>query len=393
MEENKDKIKLSFYLTPAKNPHDGITVMLRNVLNNCNNLEVNGGAYLGINENKENMNVYYKETFPFINSNIKKTIFPKKLLVLENNFRLPLNYSKLLGKNRDAYVFFYNFVPHNNVKGKKILVMHDLTPLKLDCKRKPKILKVIDRYKFYMKRYKYAVSQADLILTLTEFSKKDIIEHFPEAEGKIKIIGCGVDTRKFLERQPEEKIKEVREKYNLPEKYILFVGQARENKNLARLLKSYSQLPNKLKEEYGLVYANTTAELNALAERLDVQEKVRLLNGIDFEDLVAVYQGATVFSLVSLNEGFGIPLIEAMASEVPVLCSNISCLPEVVGEAAITVDPYSEDEITKGLIKILSDEGLRKRLVEQGKERIKIFTWENVAQKFEQYVGELVDKN
>ena len=242
-----------------------------------------------------------------------------------------------------------------------------------------------------MKRYKYAVSQADLILTLTEFSKKDIIEHFPEAEGKIKIIGCGVDTRKFLERQPEEKIKEVREKYNLPEKYILFVGQARENKNLARLLKSYSQLPNKLKEEYGLVYANTTAELNSLAERLGVQEEVRLLNGIDFEDLVAVYQGATVFSLVSLNEGFGIPLIEAMASEVPVICSNISCLPEVVGEAAITVDPYSEDEITKGLIKILSDEGLRKRLIEQGKERIKIFTWENVAQKFEQYVEELIN--
>ena len=374
-------MRISVNLTENRNIHDGISVYLQNILSRCENVEINGWAILNRNEDINKETDLLKGIYPFINVKLKKTIFTKTQLKLIYNFQFPINYKKLIG-NADIYLFFNNFMPKNNIKGKKITFIHDLTPIKSNPSRL--------KNKMYMDRYKYSIKHSDLIITVSNYSKEDIIKTFPQANGKVKVVYNGVNTTKFSEEIESEKQEKVQNKYNLPPKYILFVGQARENKNLKRLLKAYSLLSDEIKNKYGLVFANTNQELVELSKELKIDKNVRLLNGIANEDLVAVYKMSSVFALVSLNEGFGIPLIEAMGAGIPVICSNISCLPEVVGEAAVLVDPYSEEDISNGLERILNDNELRQDLIKKGYERIKLFTWENSVQKFKEYLSDLI---
>lgn len=382
-------------MTEAKSPNEGITVFVKNLLKSCKKIDFFGGAYIGIEENKKNIKSYFKNNFPNIDVKVKKIVIPSKFIKLFS-YRLKsfLNFSSLLSiKEADAQIYFYNFIPRNNIKGKKIVFIHDVTPIRDETTKNKKILKLFNYYNYYYKLFKNSTEKADLIFTVSNFSKEDIIKTYPIAKDKIKVIYPGVAIEKFEIRYTDEEINKVKEKYNLPKNYILFVGQPRENKNLKRLLKAYSMLSADLKEEFGLVYANTTEELNNLAKDLKVENNVRLLKGIEDEDMVPIYQASSCVCLVSTNEGFGLPLVEGMASKVPVLASNISCLPEIVGDAGVLVNPYSEEDIKTGLEKILTDNELRQKLIKLGEERAKFFTWDNTAKNFEKYVEEFLNKN
>ena len=377
-------MKITFDLTDAYNPHDGITVLLKNIISRLYDCDIKVGALIGINEKKNYYKKYFSDNFPNIrNIVIKKTFIPRRFIPQIYNRYLPIGYRKIFN-NSDVFVYFYNHIPKSNVMGKKVVVIHDLTPLKIQ--------EYSTKRNLYLNRFNYTIENSDLILTVSEYSKEDIIKTFPQANGKVKVIYSAVDITRFSEIIEKDKQEKVQNKYNLPPKYILFVGQVRENKNLKRLLKAYSALPEAIKNEYGLVYANSNQELKDFAKELKVEKRVRLLNGIEDEDLVAVYKMSSAFALVSLNEGFGTPLIESMGAGVPVICSNISCLPEVVGNAAVLVDPYSEEDIANGLKRILKDNELRKDLIKKGYERIKLFTWENTAQKFKDYLKELIGR-
>lgn len=385
-------MKLSVYLTDSKNPHDGITIMIKNMLSYCKEIDFIGKAYLSIGENKQKMQDYYDSNFPFMKTKVKKLAYPQKVITHLSGFKVPLSVNKFMS-GCDAQLYFHNFIPRNNIKGKKIVFIHDVTPIRDETMKNRKILKIFNYYNYYYKLFKNSTEKADLIFTVSNFSKEDIIKTYPVAKNKIKVVYPGVMIEKFEIRATDEEINKVKQKYNLPKKYILFVGQPRENKNLKRLLKAYSMLDNNFKDEFGLVYANTTEELNKLSKELNVENYVRLLNGVDEEDIVPVYQASSCVTLVSTNEGFGLPLVEAMASKVPVLASNVSCLPEIVGDAGVLVNPYSEEEIKTGLEKILTDSELRQKLIKLGEERAKFFTWENCAKNFEKYVEEFLSKN
>jgi glycosyltransferase involved in cell wall biosynthesis len=180
----------------------------------------------------------------------------------------------------------------------------------------------------------------------------------------------------------------IREKYNLPHKFILYLGNIEPRKNLGGLIRAYNHLRREQPDlsEYKLVIAGATGwkigdtfvELN----NSPYKDDVIFLGYVDKNDKAALYNLATVFVYPSFYEGFGFPPLEAMACGLPVVTSNISSLPEIVGGAALTIDPYNVQALSQAMIQVLDNEGLRDELSIKGLERAKNFSWQKTAQQY-----------
>ncbi len=371
-------MKIAFYLTESRNYRDGVTHYVYELLKRLpenDSCDYVGEAFLGYRDTKEDVEKYFSSFSDNLKLHLKNTILPYGILRRLHYFKLPFSYENLMGNKADIHVFFHNYILKCKMKGKKAVVVHDLSPLydeSLTKREKEKIFK----------RYEYTIEHADLIFTDSNFSKQEIIKYFQQAEEKVCLNYCGIDYERFTRKYLQAKADNVKKKYNLDKSYILFVGQARSNKNLVRLITGYSRLPQSLKENYRLVLANHTKELAELVIKLKEESNIQLLNGIDEDDLAIVYQQSSAVALVSTSEGFGIPIIEAMASGIPVVTSKISCMPEVSGGNAVLVDPYSVDSITDGLQSILTNSLLRNSLINAGREHARQFTWDKSACQF-----------
>lgn len=381
-------MKVAFYLTDTKCMHDGVTRYLHKIVEIYENqgidAEFMGAALLSRKESVEQTAADLKEVVPNMPVRLKKTKLPGRVLS-RTQYLLPMNYDKLFGEKAELYVFPINFMPRNKPKkAKGVVVMHDVSPLLSE--KYPWLLK-----KVYKHMYGRTVKNADLIFTDSENSKKEIVGLFPKADGKIVVNYCGTDAETFAAPVTEEKAKEVREKYGAGEGYYLFVGRDRENKNLPRLLEAYAALPKEIREKRKIVIANHLQPLKEFADSLHT-EGIVLLDGVDEEDLTALVQGAAALCLVSVSEGFGLPLIEGMAAGVPTIASNVSCLPEVAGGASLLVDPYDVQSIANALQRVVSDEALRVELIEKGKQRAAVFTWESSARTFKEEIKKILCK-
>lgn len=373
-------MKIVFDLTKARNPYEGITQYISEIykrLVNNRSFTIQGQAIISFKDSKKKFKSYYEKLMPGMPCSLNRMFLPMRWIVpMLNSYKYQFSISRRENhQDADIRVFFHNFIPHIKKTAKYVLVIHDLTPLydeSISDKRKRKIAK----------RYKYSADSADLIFTDSQFVKDEIVKKLNVSSEKITVNYCGVDTEKFGVSISEDTYSYVKRKYHLPDNYILFVGQARKNKNLENLIRAYSVLPQKVRASYGLVLANHTNDLQQLSEDLNISENVVLLNGIDAQDLTAVYKMASCVALISFSEGFGLPLVEGMAAGVPVICSTATCLPEIVGNAGVVVDPYDVDNIAAGLEKILSDTDLRARLKENGYERIKEYNWDKTAEIF-----------
>lgn len=389
-------MKVALYLTDNKNPHDGVTKVLQETLKAfaktglSEKTEITGGVLLLRKERRgarrAAIEADFRETMPGVKIRYKNTAYPKKILA-PAEYLLPMNYKKIFGEKADVYIFPLNYCPANKPKGLTAVIIHDLTPL-----HAPKNgLKAAVKRWLHKKMYKNAVKNADVIFTVSRHSESEILSYYPMAKGKTVVNYCGTDAAFFAEPSPKEKCAEVKEKYNTGEKYFLFVGQDRENKNLVRLLNAYALLPEEIRKNHKLVIANHNRELKEQAEKLALPGVV-LLNGIENDDIAAVVQCAGALMLVSTFEGFGLPLVEAMAAGVPAITSNVSCLPEVAGGAALLADPYSEKSIAEAMERVITDEALREELIEKGRARAKDFTWENTAKTFAKEIGKRLCK-
>jgi len=231
------------------------------------------------------------------------------------------------------------------------------------------------------KNYTASIKYADLVISDSEFTKKTIIEKYGIKPEKIKVIYIGYDPR-F--RNKDRKMKEIKKRLKLPEKYIFYPAASWPHKNHLKLIDAFSMIKKDERyQDWGLVLTGAKKEGQAAIDRKisesEMSKSIFQLGRVPFDQLITMMQGAEMLVYPSLFEGFGMPVVEAMASGVPVACSNVTSLPEIAGNAALLFDPNNVEEIVDSIKKIAEDTKLRRRLVKSGNNRIKLFSWNKIA--------------
>jgi glycosyltransferase involved in cell wall biosynthesis len=229
-----------------------------------------------------------------------------------------------------------------------------------------------------------AARRSDCILTVSEASKRDILHLFNVPPEKIVVVYNAIDSH-FAVTPSEDAVSRVRERYQLDHKFVLYVGNIKPHKNLVRLIEAFHQLrQGELADLKLLIIGDQISKLPSLrraVHRHKLHKQVRFLGYVADDQLAILYRLASVFVFPSLYEGFGLPPLEAMASGTPVVASNVSSLPEVVGDAAVLVNPYDVDAIVDGLRRVLTDPALAADMSRKGIERAREFSWERSVAK------------
>ncbi len=229
----------------------------------------------------------------------------------------------------------------------------------------------------------YTAHAADKLLAVSEFTKNELMSKYKVRESKINVVYEGIDLDTYYKRSHEAVVK-VKNKYALRGKYIFFLGTLGPRKNLERMIAAFSKLGSIL-DEHNLTFVLGGAELPSYKEvyafpkKYGVESRVKFIGKVPQEEVPILLSGAEFFAFVSVSEGFGLPVLEAMACGTPVLTANTGALPEVAGESALSVDPSDGGEIFEGMRKLLIDQPYVKSLISSGYEHIKKFSWENTA--------------
>lgn len=237
-------------------------------------------------------------------------------------------------------------------------------------------------YQFVTRNVHQAARHATFIIADSENTKRDILRflHVPDERIEVIYLAAG-DT--FNEKCPPESIAQIKNKYRIDKPYLFAVGSIEPRKNLASALIAFKALLETRKIDYQFVIAGGKGWENEsfyqLLKKLKIDDYLVFTGYVPEEDLPALYQGAEVFVYPSFYEGFGLPVLEAMASGTPVITSNTSSLPEVTGEAALLVNPADIFEIYEAMEALLTNPSLREELKGKGLEQSKKFSWEKTA--------------
>ena len=267
--------------------------------------------------------------------------------------------------------------------------MGNISPLLAPTKR---LVTIHDLIQFHESRdltylqdlsWRFLVKQAvrgAWIITVSENSRQDLIRCVGASPQKINVIPGACDEA-FL-RYDGSRDEQVRAQYNLPRRYLLFVGRMFHYKNVPVLLETFSKIQDSFPDLHLVLVGRPalgSAEIGVAIQRLGIGGKVLRLGFVAPEDLPAIYHQATVFVFPSLYEGFGLPVLEAMAAGVPVVCSNTSSIPEVAGEAALLANPHDPTSFAKAIRKLLTDQELYNLFSVRGKKRVARFSWVRAA--------------
>ncbi|MFH0959954.1 MAG: glycosyltransferase family 1 protein, partial [Pseudomonadota bacterium] len=240
---------------------------------------------------------------------------------------------------------------------------------------------------FFIKRYTpVLIRRLNMVLTVSENSKKDIVSFCGIPEEKVIVTPNGVDNQVYFPHDRGPALERVQAKYAIRSPYILYVSRIEHpGKNHVRLINAFSRLKARSKIPHQLVLAGTpwgrAEEVYETAARSSYTDDISFIGFVGGSDLPSLYSAADLFVFPSLYEGFGMPLLEAMACASPVACSNVSSMPEVAGDAALLFDPNDENDICRAMGEILGDSELRGELVKKGLERSSLFSWRSAAQK------------
>lgn len=266
---------------------------------------------------------------------------------------------------------------------KTVVTIHDLIFI-----RYPELYKPVDR-EIYNRKFKYSSEIANKIIAVSEQTKNDLIEFYKINPDKIKIIYQGCD-EKFSEKLEKNSIEIVKNKYSLPSNYILYVGTIEERKNLLNIVKALhlGKIDIPL-----VIVGKTTPYLKNVVNYIctNLVENTIFLKDIPFADLPAIYQGASLFVYPSIFEGFGIPILEALESNVPVITSKGGCFKEVGGEAALYVDPMNIDEIIYTIKTVLMNNEKLNTMIKLGAQQAKKFKNNVIAKQLMETYKELFD--
>lgn len=333
------------------------------------------------------------------NSNFKKVLAPYKWYGWKEQIMMPI---KIQREKIDLMHF-----PHFNMpllyRGKFVITLHDLILIKFPSKKSTKLPSVYFKLKYlmYKKIIRSAVRKASKIIAPSEYVKQDILKFFNGKKDKIKVIYEGAvkinknnsfGANKFIEAVDKEADKKIKIGYNKygrlsfeKDDYVLYVGNAYPHKNLERLISSFSLI---IQNNKNLKLVLVGAKNYFYQQIIDYAEKEypQEIGNIIFwgyaadKELAKLYQKARLYIFPSLEEGFGLPPLEAMSYGIPVVSSNLSCLPEILGDGAMYFDPYNIGDMAEKMIEALSKENLRKELIDKGYKRIKLYDWKKTAE-------------
>ena len=349
----------------------GVGVYLVNLINELSNIDYNNDYYIFVQSDDADSFNIDKANFNFIiidSNKYRKTI----LRLLWEQLILP---KKLKRYNIDILHSPHYTAPIFS-KVSKVITFHDMTFYTL-----PQVHTFFKRllFKTYMK---ISSKIADKILTVSKSTAKDVQKILKVNSDKICVT---YNAKKDIYRpiNDKKKIKEICLKYKISNDYILFVGTLEPRKNIKTLIKSYSKLIDEINKDIKLVIVGKKGwmykEIFKLIKYLEIEEKVIFTGFADLDDLPYLYNGAEMFVYPSIYEGFGIPVLESISCGVPTITSNVSSMPEVIGNAGITIDPTDIIELKNSMKKIIKNDNLKKKLKNLGIKQSKKFTWENCA--------------
>ena len=348
---------------------DGTRVYLFNMLKNFGKLD-----------KKNEFSIYHQDEFnanltppTFANYLIKKLAFPVRWTQTRFAWQLFCDKPKVL------WMPVHNVPIFRRKKLKVVVTIHDLA-FKIFPQYFPK--KDLDKLN---RLSDLAIKNADHVIAVSAATKNDILKFYPEISSeKVTVVYHGYDMELFSEKISLAQAEKTLKTYNLiPNSYLLYVGAIQPRKNLNVLIEAFEKIKEK-KSELKLVIAGAPAwqyecVLGKIAKS-KFKDDIIVTGTIAFDQLPALYQNAQAFIFPSLYEGFGIPVLEAMASGTPVILANNSSLPEVAGDSALYFDTSSPDELAACIENVSSDELLRNNMIEKGLKRSENFSWEKCAQ-------------
>jgi glycosyltransferase involved in cell wall biosynthesis len=268
---------------------------------------------------------------------------------------------------------------------KKVVTMHDLIFM-----RYPEFFPMIDRL-VYAQKFRYACKHSDLVIAICEQTKTDLIHLLGVPEKKI-VVHYQSCSPQFYGSLTTENLQNIREKYDLRNNFILNVGAFEPRKNQLNLLEAFASIAQKVEVDLILVGQGSPykEQVAKRIQELNLINRVKILSDVPHADLPGLYQLATVFCFPSLFEGFGIPIIEALFSQAPVVTSLGSCFPESAGPGSEYIDPLSRSSIASGLLKVLQSEEQRKQMIQTGLEYVSRFHLKNSTDQLVQLYTQLM---
>lgn len=345
----------------------GIGTYTENVLKNLINID-------SIN----NYNVYWSgNNYENIKKdNCKIIMTSKKHQRFFEDHYFPSNLSK---EKIDIYHMPQNGIGFcEEISCKKIITIHDLIPYVMpETVGRGYLLK-------FLREMPLIIGGSDGIITVSEFSKQDILKFFPIDQNKVFVTPLAAD-KKYTPLDKQCCSNFLRDTYNLNKPFILYLGGFSERKNVSSIITAFSKIYNDLDEKYNLVivggYKDSSQRLVKLANELGINSHVIFTGFVPEEHLPIFYNGCDAFVYPSFYEGFGLPPLEAMNCGTPVIASNLTSIPEVVGDGGILINPYDISEISSAIGNLLSSEKLRAALSYKALKRAKEFSWQNTAEK------------
>lgn len=265
---------------------------------------------------------------------------------------------------------------NENIDCKKIATMHDLIPYIMpETVGKGYLLK-------FLKDVPKVIELCDALITVSEYSKQDILKFFPIDKDKIFVTPLAAEDIYI----PMDKVvcrEFLKVHYNITKPFILYIGGFSPRKNVKALISAFSKVYKGLGKDYNLVITGAARDqkqyLKDFSMSLELEEKIIFTGFAPEEHLPILYNGSDVFVYPSLYEGFGLPPLEAMNCGTPVISSNLTSIPEVVGDAGMLINPYDEKELPMALLTLLNSHTLQMEYIKKGLERAKSFSWENTA--------------
>ena len=290
------------------------------------------------------------------------------------SFREQVHVPWVLWRERPDVFHAPHYVLPQAVRSRSVVTIHDCIHLMF-----PQYLPNRAASLYARTSMRHAARRSDRILTVSEASKRDILHFFDVKPEKVVVVHNAIDEGFWVAPRAED-VERVRERYQLEHGFVLYVGNIKPHKNLVRLIESFAELRKRGHEALKLlIIGDEISKLPALRRAVHshkLHKHVRFLGYLPDETLSILYRLAAVFVFPSLYEGFGLPPLEAMACGTPVVTSNVSALPEVVGDAAVLVDPTNPKDIVDGLHRVLTDPALARELSAKGLVRAREFSWE-----------------